>query len=109
MFYLDNASHLVTAKCNISIWGKNMTTNDLHTSTSFKRLNFFSDKINWSDITTYFRSIAWQNVLDNKPLDAMYHTILDTCLKICIDNLPKRKLWKKSKMPRDRKTNEKEV
>ena len=33
----------------------------------------------------------------------MYHTIMETCLKICIDNVPKRKLWQQSKIPRDRK------
>ena len=80
-----------------------MTTNDLHTSISFRLLNFFSDKINWDDITTYLGSIARQDILDNIPPDAMYHTILKTRLKICINNVPKRKLWEKSKIPRDRR------
>ena len=47
-------------------------------------------------------SIAWQDILGNKPPDAMYHATLETCLKIRIANVPKRKLWKKSKIPRDR-------
>lgn len=38
--------NLVTAKCNIPIRENNVTTNDLHTSISFKQLKFFSDKIN---------------------------------------------------------------
>ena len=63
--------NLVTAKCNIPIRGNNMTTNYLNNSISFTQLNFFSDKFNWDDITTYLGSIAWQDILDNKPPDAM--------------------------------------
>ena len=37
-------------------------------------------------------SIAGQDILDNKPPDAMQHAILDTSLKIYINNVPKRKL-----------------
>ena len=82
--------NLVYAKCNIPRKKNKVKTDDLNNSTSIKELRFFTYQINWGDITTHFGAIAWQGILDSKPPDAMYHAMLDTCLRICIDNVPKR-------------------
>ena len=56
--------NLVTSKCDISTRENNMTTNHINYAISFKKLNLFSDKINW-DYTT-ISEIRYRVEIENK-------------------------------------------
>ena len=76
-----------------------MTTNDLRTSTSFKQLHFSSGDINWGDITTCMAGYPRQQTTRRNVPCNTGHLLED----MYIDNVPKRKLWKQSTIPRDRR------
>ena len=76
---------------------------DLNDVKSYKNLNFFHKNTNWSVIRQELSSVRWNAILSSQNPEEMYHTILETCLKICVNYVPQRRNKRKSLIPRDRK------
>ena len=51
-------------------------------NTSFDSLNFFSDKTDWTSISTRLSQIDWDSQLENLSVNQMYESFYNICEKI---------------------------
>ena len=82
------------------------TRNDVQTNTdenSFRTLNFHSEKVNWAKINEELSKISWNNVINSEDIDKDNEELCKVLFDICKKYVPKKKLFSKSQIPRDRK------
>ena len=74
---------------------------------SFRNLNFFSDRINWTEVQNELAEVNW-NEIDSASCatlpDRLLETIYSQCQKVCVKHIPtKRERTKKNIILRDRR------
>ena len=70
------------------------------------KLNFFSNDIDWNEVSSAFNSINWNSTLKDLSPEEQLTTVMDEIHKVCEKYIPQRKSQLRSgkpKIPRDRR------
>ena len=70
---------------------------------SLHQLNFFHNKIEWEEIKEKLSKVQWIQILKGLNPTEIYCQILKSLTGICLENIPRKKIKKKSRIPKDRK------
>ena len=70
---------------------------------SLHQLNFFDNKIEWEEIKEKLSKVQWIQILKGLNPTEIYCLILKSLIGICLENIPRKKIKKKSRIPKDRK------
>ena len=98
-FNIEVATHLSFNKTKT-------TSTEKSYNNKFEKFNFYSDKIDWENISKNLDDIDWDSVLNpyNFNPEKQYDLFIEKCIDIITaSNTPLRKLSKKKIIPRDRR------
>ena len=66
-------------------------------------LNFYSDRVNWEDVTLELASVDWGGAFHDKDVEEMYSFFLEKIHSVSLLHVPKKKRRNPKKIPRDRR------
>lgn len=76
-------------------------------SNTFESLNFFSDDVDWDQLSNELQRVDWSTEFDGKDPDEQFNHLIDVCQNVSKQHVPGRRQATSSKkhaIPRDRRT-----